>query len=106
LVGDDDFEYEVILTPQFLDDLLDCVNYVANVLSSPQAARQMYEVIRDKVLALSIMPQVALSYVSPTTGSTRYVISYNKYDIHYCIEGNKVKVLGLKHQLQDDRWIG
>jgi plasmid stabilization system protein ParE len=98
-------EYEVVLTPQFLDDLASCVEYVANNLSSPLAAKQMYETIKAKVLALSVMPQAAPSYMSPITGNVRYVISYNKFDVHYCIEDDKVKVLGLKHQLQNSRWL-
>lgn len=93
-------EYEVVLTPQFLEDLESCVSYVSHVLASPLAARKMFETVREKVFALAVMPQAASSYTSKTTGATRYKISYNKYDIHYVIEGETVRVLGMKHQIQ------
>jgi hypothetical protein len=105
MVDNECVEYEVVLTPQFLDDLSACVNYVSESLSSPQTAKRMYEGVRDKVLALSIMPQAAASYLSPLTRSMRYVVSYGRYDIHYYIEGSRVKVLGLKHQLQNKKWV-
>lgn len=107
MVADDPVEYSVVLTPQFIDDLESCVSYVGEVLASPLAAKKMYEAIRDKVMGLSALPKVASSYISPTTGNTRYRISYNRYDIHYSVDDNEliVRVLGIKHQLQGKGWV-
>ena len=100
----DEVEYEVLLTPHFIDDLTLTIDYIESVLGSPVAAKTMYLAVKDKVEALKRLPQAALSYVSPS-GSVRYVVSYKRYDIHYSIEGNVIKVLGLKHSLQDTRYI-
>lgn len=97
--------YRVVLTPQFLEDLAACVDYVDSELNSPLAAKRMYVAIKDKVLALEMLPQAASCYTSPATGHKRYRVSYNHYDIHYSIEGDTVRVLGLKHQMQNDRWV-
>lgn len=103
MVEDSPEQYEVMLTPAFMEDLAACTSYIAIQLKSPLTARKTYEAIRDKVLSLSMLPQAATSYTSPTTGTMRYKISYKNYDIHYCIEGTTVRILGLKHQLQNDR---
>lgn len=93
-------EYQVVLTPQFLGDLASAVEYIEVSLKSPLAARKMYEAIRSKVEGLSVVPQVAIRYISPS-GKERFKVSYNRYDIHYAIEGDIVRVLGLKHQFQN-----
>ena len=101
MVDEEPHSYHVVLTPQFLSDLEECVNYVTEVLGSPLAGKRMYEIVRDKVLGLEVMPQAAVSYKSLSTGRLRYKIRYNRYEIHYSIEGDVVRVLGIKHQLQE-----
>lgn len=96
---------KIVLTPQFIEDLVACVEYIENELHNPLAAKKTYAAIKNKVLGLETLPQAASSYTSPATGLKRYRISYNRFDIHYSIEGNTVRVLGLKHQMQNDRWI-
>lgn len=98
-------EYDVLLTPQFLDDLEACVRYIGDVLKSPVAAKQMYEAVRKKIMGLRKLPQAAVAYESPVSGKRRYKVSCRRYDIHYCVEGGTVRVLGIKHQLQNDNWI-
>lgn len=102
---DEPIGYDIVLTPNFLDDLSECVDYIANQFKSPATARKTYKAIRAKVLDLKLLPQAAINYVSPTTGTARYIISYKRFDIHYCIDGKVVRVLGLKHQLQSDDWV-
>lgn len=94
--------YDVVLTPSFLADLEACVCCVGETLGSPLAARRMYETIRKKVEGLKILPTAASSYISPSTGSRRYRVSYGKYDIYYLVDEERLRVvvLGIKHQLQ------
>lgn len=103
MVEDELPKYEVVLTPQFIDDLEACVTYISRILGSPQAAKRMYEVVREKVSKLSTLPEASVRCVNPKTGTVRYKISYNKYDIYYRIEGERVRVLGIKHQFQNAR---
>lgn len=98
-------EYSVVLTQPFLEDLETCIDYIAFVLKSPRAAFAMYASVKEKVMALSEMPEAAISYKSKRTGKKRYKISYHKYDIHYAIEGNVVRVLGIKHQARNNNQI-
>ena len=105
MVDENEENYSVVLTPQFLEDLESCVEYIFFVLKSPNAARDMYLEIKKRVLGLAKFPQAAISYVSPVSGRKRYKISYKNYDIHYVVDGKNVRVLGIKHQLQNDNWI-
>lgn len=75
------------------------------VLKSPIAAREMYLEIKKRVLGLAEFPQAAISYASPVSGNKRYKITYKNYDIHYVVDDKYVRVLGIKHQLQNDNWI-
>lgn len=72
---------------------------------SPIAAREMYLEIKKRVLGLAEFPQAAISYASPVSGNKRYKITYKNYDIHYVVDDKYVRVLGIKHQLQNDNWI-
>ena len=97
--------YSVVLTPQFLEDLESCIKYISVVLKSPIAAREMYLEIKKRVLDLAEFPQADISYVSPVSGHKRYKITYKNYVIHYVVDDKCVRVLGIKHQLQNDNWI-
>lgn len=74
-------------------------------LKSPIAAREMYLEIKKRVLGLAEFPQAAISYASSVSGNKRYKITYKNYDIHYVVDDKYVRVLGIKHQLQNDNWI-
>lgn len=105
MVDGSEKSYSVVLTPQFLEDLESCIEYISVVLKSPIAAREMYLKIKKRVLDLAEFPQAAISYVSPVSGHKRYKITYKNYDIHYVVDDKYVRVLGIKHQLQNDNWI-
>ena len=92
--------YEVVVTADFLDDLDAAVDYIEFELGSPVAARKMYYAIKAKVEALAVMPTVALAYAAGN-GDTRYKFFYGNYVVHFAIEGAIVRVLALKHQLQN-----
>ena len=92
--------YEVRWTPDFTEDVFAAVSYVSGVLGSPIAAQNLLEGIAKTLESRRAMPTAALSYVGPT-GVTRYVAAYKRWDIYYVIEGNTIKAIGLKHQLQD-----
>lgn len=67
-------EYQVVLTPQFLDDLMCAVEYVSVFLKSPLAARKMYEEIRSRVEGLSVVPQAAIKCIGPSgRGDIRFL---------------------------------
>ena len=92
--------YEVYWTPEFTEDVASAVSYVAEELASPIAARNLLDGITSLLDSKRAMPTAAISYTSPT-GTTRYVASYGKWDICYVVEGQAIKAIGLKHQLQD-----
>lgn len=91
--------YDVYWTPDFTEDVAAAVEYVAEVLGSPKAAEDLLTGIVDALESRRAVPQAAASYEG-STGSTRYIASYRRFDIHYVIEERAIKVIGLKHQLQ------
>ena len=94
--------YDVFWTPDFTEDVLAAVSYIAEELGSPQAAQDLLAGVSEKLEIRRQMPMSAPSYKGPT-GQVRYVISYKRFDIYYVIEGSAIKAIGLKHQLQDGR---
>ena len=103
MVDEADKRYEVVLTPDFLQDLEAAVRYVGEGLGSPQAARQLYAAVREKVEGLALLPTAAVVRGFTADGRKRYAVSHKRYDIHYVVEGDVVRVTALKHQLQDYR---
>ena len=94
--------YRVVLTPEFEEDLLRAAMYVSNELASPIAARNLVQGIQDALDRKRAMPTAAPTYVS-LAGEMRYVATYKRWGAYYVVEGDSIKVLGLKHQLQDSR---
>lgn len=103
MVDEVDKLYEVVLTPDFLEDLEAAVRYVGEELESPGAARQLYIAVREKVEGLAVLPGAAAVRGMTADGRMRYAVSHKRYDIHYVIDGTVVRVTALKHQLQNYR---
>ena len=94
--------YRVVLTPEFEEDLLGAAKYVANELASPIAAKNLVEGVQEALDKKRAMPTAAPTFVG-AAGTTRYVATYKRWNAYYVIEGDSMKVLGLKHQLQGGR---
>lgn len=90
---------DVYWTPDFTEDVAAAVGYVAEALGSPKAAGDLLDGIVEALESRRAAPEAATSYVG-STGTTRYIASYRRFDIHYVIEDGAIKAIGLKHQLQ------
>lgn len=91
--------YEVFWTSDFSEDVYGAVSYISNTLGSPKAARNLLESIVASLEAKRAMPTAAPSFLG-STGILRYVVSVDRWDVYYVIEGRVIKAIGLKHQLQ------
>ena len=92
--------FRVVVTPAFAEDFTSAVNYIAYALASPIAARNMRDGIQAKIDALAVMPTASASYTT-SRGEVRHKVAYKRYEIHFVIEGTTVRILALKHQLQN-----
>ena len=92
--------FRVVVTPAFIEDFTSAVHYIAYDLASPIAARNMRDGIQAKVDALAVTPTASVSYAT-SRGELRHKVAYKRYEIHFVIEGATVRVLALKHQLQN-----
>ena len=48
--------YEIVMTPDAIDDLTELRNYIADVLLAPTAALNMVRAIRKEIADLSVFP--------------------------------------------------
>ncbi|MBQ9004341.1 MAG: type II toxin-antitoxin system RelE/ParE family toxin [Eggerthellaceae bacterium] len=92
--------YDVYWTPDFTEDVMAAVAYIAEELESPIAARNLLDGVTELLDSKQAMPTAATSYKSPT-GTTRYIASYKKWDVYYVVDGRTIKAISLKHQQQD-----
>ena len=49
-------EYEIIMTPDAVEDLWDLRNYIADVLLSPETALEYIRIVREEIASLSQFP--------------------------------------------------
>jgi plasmid stabilization system protein ParE len=92
--------YPVVWTPDFLEDVSLAVEYVANVLKAPIAAKNMLDGITAQLENVRAIPTAAVVRYGQR-GEKYYILSYKNYNIYYIIENETIKAVGLKHQLQN-----
>ena len=49
-------EYEIIMTPDAVEDLWDLRNYIADILLSPETALEYIRIVREEIASLSQFP--------------------------------------------------
>ncbi|MBQ9022026.1 MAG: type II toxin-antitoxin system RelE/ParE family toxin [Eggerthellaceae bacterium] len=91
--------YDVLWTPDFTEDLFEAVAYITEELGSPMAAWALFDGVCELLDSQRAMPTSATTKAGKD-GSTRYIVTYKNWDIYYIIEGDAIKVIGLKHHLQ------
>lgn len=96
--------YEVIMTPDAIDDLLKLRDYISGVLLSPQTAKSYIRFIRAKISRLEFMP----NSIAPVTDEPwcsrgiRRIIAKNFYIYYRTDESTKkVFVLNIIYAKQD-----
>ena len=91
--------YSVFWTPGFAEDLFEAVAYITDELGSPMAAQALFDGVCKQLESQRAMPTSATTK-SGKDGMTWYIVTYKNWDIHYIIDGDAIKAIGLKHHLQ------
>lgn len=92
--------YSIVWTSEFFEDVVCAVEYVAQVLKAPVAARNMLDGINAKLENMRTMPTAAVM-CKGLHGETFYVVSYKSYNIYYIVDHDAIKAVGFKHQSQN-----
>ena len=97
-------EYEIILTPDALEDLTELRDYIANVLLSPNAAFDYLHSVRKTIASLSQLPaRYRLLDEEPWhSRGVRRIIAKNYY-VYYSIDqaAKKVYVMNVIYSRRD-----
>ena len=94
--------FEVKISPQAAEDLLEIKDYIENELQNPIAAHNTVEKIVETYEDLAIFPEIGIpveSYVSFPT-DCKFVLAKN-YSIFYRIEDEFVKVIRIMYSRRD-----
>ena len=94
--------FEVKVSPQAAEDLLEIKNYIENELQNPIAAHNTVSAIVEAYEKLSEFPEAGISverYVSFPT-DYKFVLAKN-YSIFYRIENNIVRVIRIMYSKRD-----
>ena len=94
--------FEVKVSPQAVEDLLEIKNYIENELQNPIAAHNTVEKIIETYEDLANYPEIGISverYVSFPT-DYKFVLA-NNYSIFYRIESEVVKVIRIMYSRRD-----
>lgn len=92
--------YSVEWTPEFAEDVVAALSYIADELKSPMAAQNLYTGIEKQLDSQRAMPTSASTRRS-SNGLTYYIVTYKNWDIYYMIDSDAIVPLALKHHLQD-----
>ena len=97
-------EYEIILTPDAIEDLKELRDYIANVLLSPKAALDYVLAVRKTIASLSQLPaRFRLLDEEPWhSRGVRRIIAKNYY-VYYSIDqaAKKVYVMNVIYSRRD-----
>ena len=94
--------FEVKVTPQAAEDLLEIKNYIENELQNPIAAHNTVLNIVETYENLSTLAEAGISverYV-PFPTDYKFVLA-NNYPIFYRIDGNIVRVIRIMYSRRD-----
>ena len=94
--------FEVKVTPQAAEDLLEIKNYIENELQNPIAAHNTVLNIVEKYENLSTLAEAGIPverYV-PFPTDYKFVLT-NNYSIFYRIDGNIVRVIRILYSKRD-----
>ncbi len=94
--------FQVEISPQAAEDLLEIKSYIENELQNPIAARNTVKKIVETYEDLENYPEIGIPverYVSFST-DYKFVLAKN-YSIFYRIDGDKVKVIRILYSRRD-----
>ena len=94
--------FEVKVTPQAAEDLLEIKTYIENELQNPIAAKNTVLKIIETYEDLANFPEAGISVERYVEFSTDYkFILANNYSIFYRIEGTIVKIIRILYSRRD-----
>ena len=94
--------FEVKVTPQAAEDLLEIKNYIENELQNPIAAHNTVLNIVETYENLSTLAEAGISVERYVPFPTDYkFVLVNNYSIFYRIDGNIVRVIRIMYSKRD-----
>lgn len=90
-----------VYRPRAAFDIESIVLYVGEVLKSPQAAKRLYESLRDKVHELCEMPTIGRVFRDELLGRQYRCALFENYRIFYSYDEAELTVWRVVHTRQD-----
>ena len=94
--------FEVKVSPQAAEDLLEIKNYIENELQNPIAAHNTVEKIVESYEDLANYPEIGIPVERYVSFPTDYkFVLVNNYSVFYRIDGDCVKIIRIMYSRRD-----